>query len=584
MDRKEIANVLSEIATLLELKGENRFKCLAYSNAARTIEGLKDDPAALVKEGKLGEVKGIGETLNEKISELVNTGRMKFHEELKRSFPDGLFDMLRLPGMGAKKVKAIHDKLDISTLGELEYACKENRLVDLPGFGLKSQQNILKGIENLKKYRSRFLLSHALEESAKIVKALEGFEMIERCSLAGSIRRRMETVKDVDIVAACEDAPAVMDFFTALTGVADVVAKGKTKSSVTLESGINVDLRTVSDDEYPYALMHFTGSAEHNTAMRSRARAMSFKMNEYGLFHGEELVPCENEEAIFKALSLAFIPPELRENQDEIEAAEKGSLPMLVKEPDIQGVIHVHSNYSDGSTTIKELADACAAMGYGYLGLCDHSRSAAYAGGLDVESVRRQHEEIDELNELLRKSPDTAGFRVLKGIESDILPDGSLDYDESVLDDFDFVIASVHSKFNMNEVEMTDRIVAAMSNKYVSILGHPTGRLLLAREAYPVNMRAVIEAAANLGVAIELNASPHRLDIDWRECRYAKSLGVKISVNPDAHDVSHIADIKYGVGAARKGWLEAEDILNARPVDEFLAAARRRRDHSPPRY
>jgi DNA polymerase (family 10) len=575
MDRKEISRVLNEIATLLELKGENRFRCLAYSNAARTVDGLRDDPVALVKDGKLGDVKGIGAALTEKVTELVTTGRMKYHEELRSSFPDGLFEMLRLPGMGAKKVRVIHDKLGLSTIGELEYACNENRLVDLPGFGQKSQQNILKGIKNLKKYKERFLLSYALEESSKILEALEGFTGVKRCSLAGSIRRGVETVKDVDIVAACEDGPAVMDFFAALPGVADVVAKGDTKCSVRLESGINVDLRTVSDGQYPYALHHFTGSAEHNTAMRGRARAMNFKMNEYGLFHGEELVPCLDEEAIFASLRLGFIPPELREDQGEIEAAESGRLPDLVKRSDIKGVVHVHSNYSDGSATIKELAEACAEMGYSYLGLCDHSRSAAYAGGLNAEAVMEQQEEIDKLNESLPEDTGHSGFRVLKGIESDILPDGSLDYEESVLDSFDFVIASVHSKFNMSEVEMTDRIIAAMSNTHVSILGHPTGRLLLAREAYPVNMRAVIEAAAELGVAIELNASPHRLDIDWRECRYAKSLGVKISINPDAHDASHISDIVYGVGIARKGWLEAGDILNALTTDGFLAAAKR---------
>lgn len=577
MDRREIAAVLSEIATLLELKGENRFRCLAYSNAARTIEGLKDDPVALVKEGNLGDVKGIGATLNEKITELVNTGRMGFHEELKSSLPDGLLEMLKIPGMGAKKVKIIFGKLDISTLGELEYACNENRLVELPGFGLKSQQNILKGIEHLKRYRARFLLSDALEESSRILEDLRGHECVGRCCLAGSIRRRKETIKDVDIVAAADDGPAVMDFFTKLPGVEDIVAKGETKSSVRLESGISVDLRTVTEDEYPYALHHFTGSAEHNTAMRGRARKMELKMNEYGLFQGDRLVTCADEKDVFEALELEFIPPELRENLGEIEAAEKGGLPDLVEDSDIKGVIHVHSNYSDGSSTIRELAEACTEMGYSYLGLCDHSRSAAYAGGLDLESVREQHKEIDDLNAGFRGDSALQNFRILKGIESDILPDGSLDYDDSVLDEFDFVIASVHSKFRMTEEEMTGRIIKAMNHRYVCILGHPTGRLLLAREPYPVNMRAIVEAAAELEVAIELNASPHRLDIDWRECRYAKSLGVKICINPDAHHVSHISDIRFGVGAARKGWLEAVDVLNTMPVDGFLAAARGRR-------
>jgi DNA polymerase (family 10) len=571
MDRDEIAAVLNDIATMLELKGENRYRCLAYSNAARTIEGMAEDPVALAKEGKLTEVRGIGSTLNEKITELVTTGRMKFYEELRASMPEGLFDMLKIPGMGPKKVKAIYDKLHISTLGELEYACNENRLIDLSGFGPKSQENILKGIEYLKKYRARYLLSDAVHESSRIIEALEGFSGVIRCSLGGSIRRRLETVKDVDIVASTGQSAAVMDFFTRLPEVADVVAKGETKSTVRLDVGINVDLRTVSDREYPYALHHFTGSKDHNTAMRGRAKKMGLKMNEYGLFRGERLIPCADEEAIFKALKLDFIPPELREDQGEIDAAERGELPDLVRESDIKGVIHVHSNWSDGSATIEELAKACKKAGYKYLGLCDHSQSARYAGGLEPASVKKQQKEIDELNKKMK------GFRVLKGIEADILPDGKLDYDDSTLASFDFVIASVHSKFNMTEKEMTDRIIKAMRNKHVSMLGHPTGRLLLAREAYPVSMKAVLEAAADNGVAIELNANPHRLDIDWRECRYAKSLGVKISINPDAHHVASISDIAYGVGIARKGWLTAADILNAMPLEGFLEALAGRR-------
>jgi len=575
MDRKEIAQVLNEIAALLELKGENPYRCLAYSNAARIIEGLKEDPLKLVEEGRLGTVKGIGKTLDEKITELVTTGRMKFHEELKRSFPEGLLEMLRIPGMGAKKVRAVYEKLGVATLGELEYACNENRLVDLPGFGAKTQEKILKGIEGLKKYRTRFLLSDALQEAVAIEEALAAHKKVGRCSVAGSIRRRKETVKDGDIVATASDADAVMDAFTSLPQVAEIIAKGETKSSVRLHSGITVDLRVVSEREYPYALHHFTGSAEHNTAMRSRARRMKLKMNEYGLFRGEKLVRCGDEEEIFEALGLAYIPPELREDQGEIEAAERGELPVLVEESDIKGVIHVHSEYSDGTSSIEELAEACAAMGYSYLGICDHSRSAGYAGGLDEDEVLRQHEEIDALNEKFRSDPRMKGFRVLKGIESDILPDGSLDYEERILERFDFVIASVHSKFNMTEAEMTRRIIEAMENPHLSILGHPTGRLLLAREGYPVDMRAVIEAAASLGVAIELNANPHRLDIDWRECRYAKELGVKISINPDAHHAGSISDIRFGVGTARKGWLEARDVVNALPADGFLAALRR---------
>jgi DNA polymerase (family X) len=564
MDKKEAADILEEIGVLLELKGENPFKTRAYENAARTLLAQPGDLDALVAETGLKGIKGIGEGIREKLIELCNTGRMDYYEELKASIPEGLVQMLRIPGFGPMKAKAVYDRLGVTNIGELEYACHENRLVELEGFGKKTQENILNGIAFLKKHADRHLYSFALEESGKLIAPISAFGKVIRAAVAGSIRRRKETAKDIDILASTDDPEAVMELFTTLPDVERVVSKGETKSSVVLKSGIAADLRAVTDAEYPYALHHFTGSREHNTAMRSRAKKMDMKMNEYGLFRGraEKLVKCSDEAAIFKALGLAYIPPELREDMGEITAAEKGGLPELVEETDIKGVFHVHSRYSDGRDEVSELAAQAKRLGYTYLGLTDHSPSAAYAGGLKPEDLKRQQAEVDSVNRSMKS------FRIFKGAEVDILPDGRLDYPDKVMSGFDFTVCSIHSRFNMTEDEATKRLIKAIENPRCTILGHPTGRLLLAREGYPVNMKKVIEAAAANGVAIELNAHPIRLDIDWRDIRYAKELGVMIAINPDAHNLAGLSDVRYGVGIARKGWLEKSDVLNAMSVSE----------------
>lgn len=559
MDKKEAAEILEEIGVLLELKGENPFKTRAYENAARTLLAQPGDLDALVETTGLKGIKGIGEGIRERIIEIHKTGRSEYYEELKASIPAGLVEMLRIPGMGPKKAKAVYDSLSIGSIGELEYACNENRLIDLPGFGAKSQEKILAGIQFLKKHSGQYLYAFALAESEKLIRPVTDSPGVIRATVAGSIRRRKETTKDIDLLASSDDPAAVMELFTTLPDVEAVVSKGETKSSVVLTSGIAADLRVVTDKEYPYALHHFTGSKLHNTAMRGRAKKMDMKMNEYGLFKGkaEKLVHCADEAEIFKALGLAFIPPELREDMGEIEAAEKGKLPALVEESDIKGVLHVHSRYSDGQDTVEELGLACMKLGYSYLGLTDHSPTAAYAGGLREKELAAQQAEVDEFNRSHK------GFKIFKGAEVDILPDGSLDYSEKVLAGFDFTVCSIHSKFGMTEEEATRRLVKAIEHPRCTILGHPTGRLLLAREGYPVNMKKVIEAAAANGVAIELNAHPIRLDIDWREIRYAKELGVKVAINPDAHNLGGLTDVRYGVGTARKGWLEKADVLNA---------------------
>jgi len=563
MKAHEVGTILSDIAALLELKGDNPFKIRAYEQGARIVEGLGDQLEPLVREGRLHEHKGIGAALSEKITELVRTGRLAYHDELRREFPPAIFDLLKIPGLGPKKVRRLYQTLGVRSLGELEYACVENRLLTLDGFGEKSQANILEGIQLLKRHQGRFLFSDALEAAEALLAALQASPDVSRTSLAGSLRRRMETVKDIDLLVSSDSPAAVMERFVALPGVAEVIAHGGTKSSVRLGSGLQADLRVVSDREFPYALHHFTGSKEHNTILRGLAKSRGLKMNEYGLFRGDELIPCSTEAEIFAALGLDDIPPELRENLGEIEAAQARRLPDLIAERDIQGVFHAHTTESDGRHSLEAMVSAAAALGYRYLGISDHSRSARYANGLSIERVRAQHRAIDALQQ---RHPEIVLF---KGIESDILADGSLDYPDDVLDGFDFVIASVHSRFGMTEEEMTARVVKAISHPAVTILGHPTGQLLLSRDSYPLNLTRVLDAAKMHHVAVELNANPHRLDLDWRFCKDARDRGVTLSINPDAHSTEGLSDTRYGVGIARKGWLTRADVFNTQSADQM---------------
>ena len=565
MDKKEVSKVLKEIGTLLELKGENHFKTRAYFNGARMIEVLQEDIESVVAENRLKDIKGIGKALQEKITELVTTGRLQYYDDLKSEIPEGIFDILKIPSLGPKKVKVLYDELDIKTLGELEYACLENRLLSLKGFGEKTQRNILEGIENLKKYSGQHLQSTGIIFGNQIIEKLKENKDIIRVSLAGSIRRHKEVIKDIDIIASCLDQNRenIMEYFTSIEGVEKIIAKGNTKSSIIISAGINVDLRLVKDEEYPFALHHFTGSKEHNTALRHRGKAMGFKINEYGIFKGDERIDVKNEEEFFTALGLQYIPPELRENMGEIEAAEVKRIPNLVQLQDIKGIFHVHSNYSDGVNTIEELIKKAIEKGFKYIGISDHSQSAFYANGLKDEDIIKQHREIEELRD---KYPEIA---VYKGIESDILPDGSLDYSDEILASFDYVIGSIHSSFNMDKKAMTERLIKAIENKYINILGHSTGRLLLSREPYDLDLEEVIKCCSKNQVAIEINSNPHRLDLDWRMCKYAKEEGVKLSIEPDAHRISGIDDIYYGIGIGRKGWLEVKDLLNTGNVEDI---------------
>ncbi|MCX7746832.1 MAG: DNA polymerase/3'-5' exonuclease PolX [Clostridia bacterium] len=563
MDKYQISKILNEIGVLMEIKGEVFFKSKAYYDAARTIEFLEEDIEILVRENRLKEVKGIGEALSQKVGELVTTGRLQYLEDLKGTIPEGLPEMLKIPGLGPKKVKSIYEKLGITNIGELKYACLENRLIKLSGFGEKTQAKVLEGIENLNKYAGQYHFPIAWNFSREFIAFLEKSSDVKRCSIGGSLRRKKETIKDIDILVSSDEPVKVMDLFTGHSLVHKVVAKGDTKSSVMLQCGINVDLRVVSDEEYPFALHHFTGSKEHNTRMRHMAKQQGIKMNEYGLFKGDERIPCNTEEEIFEVFGMQFIPPEMRENNGEVEAAIEGRIPELLKEHEVKGIFHVHSQYSDGSNSIEELAKACIEQGYSYLGISDHSQTAFYAGGLKVDEIKRQHEEIELLN---RKYPD---FLILKGIELDILPDGSVDYNDEVLSWFDFTIASVHSSFGMDEDKMTERVIRAIRNKYVRILGHPTGRLILSREPFKINMNEIIKTAAEEGVLLEINANPYRLDLDWRLCKGAKEAGCRFVISPDAHSLEGMKDVQYGVNIARKGWLTKEDVVNCLSKEEI---------------
>jgi DNA polymerase (family 10) len=568
MDKNEVAQILEEIGTLLELKGENPFKCRAYHNASRIVGALTTDINSLVQSGELKNIKGIGEGLAEKISELTQSGKLKYYEDLKKSLPAGLVEMLRIQGLGPKRIKVLYEKLGIKTVDQLKEASEKHRLAAVDGFGEKTEENILKGIELLRKHVDKHLYPMAKEAAERVHAVIRKQKGVLRSEVAGSLRRKKEIIGDIDILVSAKRSisPRLMEVFTSHPDVAEILAQGETKSSVVLKSGINCDLRVVDDSEYPFALAYFTGSKEHNIEMRSLAKKFGWSLNEYGFSElgaeekrgkAKRIVRCKDEEDIFKALGLSFIPPELRENMGEIEAAAKGKIPRLLEEKEIKGTFHCHSTYSDGSNSIEQMAKAARDLGWEYLGIADHSKSAAYAGGLTEAKVREQSREIDDLNKKLND------FRIFKGSEVDILPDGTLDYSDKVLASFDYVVASVHSKFKMTEAEMTNRITKALKNKYVTMLGHPTGRLLLSREAYPVDMIKVIDAAAEYGKIIEINSHPLRLDLDWRLCKYAKEKGVLIAINPDAHNTDGLKDVLYGVGIARKGWLEKKNVINA---------------------
>ena len=564
MDKSQIIHILNEIATLLELQGESGFRANAYRNGARALELVHEDLAGLIATKKLHDLPGIGESLAEKIGTLVSTGSLPIHEELRAKTPPGLFELLRLPGMGPKKVKLLYDQLEIDSLAKLKKACETGQVAELKGFGEKTQQKLLEGLEFIDKTGKRFLLSEALELAEELKAMFVNHPAVKRFELCGSLRRRKETVADLDLLTSATQVDAVMDTFVQWGRVAKVLARGETKSSVLLHSGMQVDLRVVPDEAFPFALHYFTGCKEHNIQMRQRAIDQGLKLNEYGLVGAKKSVACKDETELFAALGLDYIPPELREGTGEIEAAQQHKLPHLITYGDLKGTFHNHTTASDGSSTLAEMAEAARALGLHYLGIGDHSQSLKVAQGLSPARVRAQWKEIDALN---KRWTD---FRILKGTECDIMPDGSLDFDDDLLTEFDYVVASVHTNFGMGQAEMTKRIIRAVQNPYVTMLGHATGRLLLRRDAYKVDVDAVIQAAADAGTIIEINAQPLRLDLDWLHCKQAKDLGVRLAINPDAHHTSELAYLKYGIDVARRAWLTKDDVINTLSLPEIL--------------
>jgi DNA polymerase (family X) len=574
MDPRTAAHVLNQISELLELHGEGRFKCRAYQGAARAILALEtDDIRPLFRSGELESLKGLGPATLSVVRELCDVGESSYLDQLREKTPEGLLEMMRVPGLGTAKIQQIHEGLGLETVQELEEAARDGRLAALPRFGPKTAEKILKGIAYLRETSAFILYPQAFAEALRLLSAVERHPGVERAAIAGSVRRKREVVRDIDIVAQCRTSPtAVATSFARVPGVRDAIGAGSASVSLRFVDGTRLDLHCVEAPRFGTALWRATGSAEHERDLRSRvaARRWSIAGDELRDEHGVA-IPTPDESEFYAALELPYIEPELREGRGEVDAAQAGTLPTLVTPRDIRGVLHCHSQYSDGKATIAEMAAAAKARGWSYLGISDHSESAFYAGGLSRDAIDAQHEEIDRVNETLD------GMRVLKGIEADILADGRVDYEPRLLEKFEYVIGSVHSRFGMDQRAMTDRVLRALDTPHITILGHPTGRLLLTREPYAIDMEAVLERAAERGVAVELNADPHRLDLDWRLCHRAKTLGVSIEIGPDAHSTQALDNVEIGVGIARKGWLEPADVLNTHSADEVLERSRRRR-------
>ena len=574
MTKEDVAEVLEAITQLLELKGENPFKIRAYQNAARALESYSGNLETAVREGRLTEIPGIGQAIAEKITLLVQTGHLPYYEELKAEFPAGVFEMFGLMGLGPKKIRALYEKLGITSLELLEAACKDGRVAELAGFGAKTATNILQSLEQRRSVAGSFLLGDAAEAAEAIYADLRALPAVSQASIGGSTRRRKEVVHDLDFVVSSPRPEEVTAFFTTHPLVESVIVSGATKSSVRLQGGLQADLRVVSDAQYPFALNYFTGSKEHNIVLRGRALQHGWTLNEYRLGPVEtsrvkpEPVPDIIEERdLYRALGLDYIEPELRENMGEFAAAESHTLPRLVELENLRGTFHCHTTASDGHNSLEEMATAAHDLGLQYLGIADHSKSSFQAHGLDEKQLLAQVKEIERLNATYE-----GGFRLFSGVECDILKDGSLDYSDEILSRLDYVVASVHSVFNLSEAEMTHRIIKAISNPHVTMLGHLTGRLLLTRKAYALDIPAVIDAAAETGTIIELNGNPERLDMDWRWWPLAKQKGIRCCINPDAHSIGGFKYLWFGVAVARKGWLTRHNVVNCLPLEKIEAA------------
>jgi len=586
MTKAEIADVLEQIATLLELKDENPFKIRAYANAARAIDAWGGNAADLQDEEALKKMPGIGKAIAGKVKELATTGSLKYLEELRGEFPAAILELFSIPGLGAKKIKVLYEKLNVSSIEQLQQACQSGRVAELPGFGETTQEKLCKAIAERAKHSGSFQLGQVAGDAELLRAELAAHNDVLQAELAGSYRRRREVVRDLDFIVATNNPEEITRFFANHRLVESIIAQGPTKTSVRLRSGVQCDLRVVKSAEYPFAINYFTGSKEHNIEMRNRALKRGWTLNEYrlaplpvdlteqGKKAPQKIPSVRDETELYAALDLEFIPPELRENCGEFEAAETQTIPRLLEKENLRGTFHCHTTASDGHNTLEEMAAAAQELGLQYLGIADHSRSSIQAHGLDADQLQKQSATIRKLN----KQFD--GFRLFSGVECDILRDGSLDFSDDVLAGLDFAIASVHSVFNLPEAEMTQRIIRAMENRFITMLGHPTGRLLLKRDPYAVDMAAIIDAAAATGTWIEINAAPKRLDLDWRWWPLAKKKGVKCVINPDAHRIERLQDLWFGVGVARKGWLTKEDVMNCLPLSKMEKALRAKKERT----
>ncbi|HOD36120.1 MAG TPA: DNA polymerase/3'-5' exonuclease PolX [Syntrophales bacterium] len=570
MKNQNLAKMFYEIAEYLEMDGVP-FKPYAYQKAATTLEAMKEDVEDVYRQGGIKALRalpGVGEAIAKKIEEYLTTGRLRYYEEFKEKMPIDLGEIIRVEGMGPRRAKTLFEKLGVRNLQELEKAARGHRIAPLAGFGEKTEKNILEAIEFLKRSKGRFLLGDLLPVAETVLEKLRGVKGVERADMAGSLRRMKETIGDVDFLVISRDPDRVMDAFVSLPGVEKIWGKGKTKSSVRMAEGYDMDVRVIAPESYGAALQYFTGSKEHNIALRKIAIDRGFKLSEYGLFKGSKSIAARTEEEIYRRLGLQWIPPEMREDRGEVGLAEEGRLPESVSEEDIRGDLHVHSDWDGGSNSIERIAEAARERGYHYVGIADHTKFLKIEHGLDEKKIRERNAEIDDLNEQARKSGSR--FRILKGCEANIMNDGSIDISDDVLAELDFVIAGIHSHFKMARTDMTERIIRALKNPHVDILSHPTGRILKRRDEYEADFDRLLKVAREEGKVLEINAYPERLDLNDTNILKAVKSGVRMAVNTDAHHVDQLDMMRYGVAQARRGWACKKDIINTWPAAALL--------------
>jgi DNA polymerase (family 10) len=564
MKNLEVSQIFRDIANILEIKGENPFRIRAYERAAQNIEGLTENIEDFIKEERLTQISGIGKYLADRIKEFVKTGKIKIYEDLKRSIPAGLLDLLNIPSVGPKTAKLLYEKLKIKGVADLEKAIKNNKLQGIFGIKEKTIENILKGIGVLKRGKERMTLAQAIQVADEFLNALKKLPDTKTVSVAGSLRRQKETVRDIDILVISQKPHKIIHSFTSLPYVAGILAKGETKASVRTSDDVQVDCRVEAEKSFGAALLYFTGSKNFNIKLRQLAIKKGLKINEYGVFKNNRFMVGKTEEEIFKILDMAYVEPELREDSGEIELARRFNLPALIELKDLKGDLHVHSNWSDGRNSIEEMASACQKIGYSYVAITDHSPSLKVAGGLSIAELKKKKQEIDKVNKKLK------GFRVLYGTEVDIDSGGNIDYRDAILQEFDLVVAAIHTGFKQSRVQLTRRLIKACANKYVHIIAHPTGRLWGVRDAYDIDFQQVLKAARETNTSLEINAFPQRLDLNDLNCRRAKEAGVELVINTDSHTAEQLPAMKFGIAVARRGWLTKNNVINTLSVEELV--------------